>query len=60
MPGARITVGNAEIISLTDLAMQFPWTMVFPNLPMEEIEAYRDLYPTSFGNNMFKTEAGPT
>lgn len=54
----RITVGDAEIISITDVTMQFPWSIFLPNIPFPEIEAYKDLYPQSFGNNMFKTDAG--
>jgi glyoxylase-like metal-dependent hydrolase (beta-lactamase superfamily II) len=57
MPGYKATVGDCEIISLTDVQMQFPWSMFLPNVPIAEIEAYRDLYPETFGQGMFKTDA---
>lgn len=58
MPGYKITVGDAEIISITDCSMQFPWSIFFPNVPLAEIEAYSDLYPQCYGDKMFKTDAG--
>ena len=58
MAGPRITAGNTEIISLTDLEMQFPWPAFFPNVPMDEPEKYRELYPESWGEFGFKTDAG--
>ncbi|MEO8458736.1 MAG: MBL fold metallo-hydrolase [Chloroflexota bacterium] len=58
MAGYRLSIGDAEIISITDCAMQFPWSVFFPDLPLEEIEAYRDLYPESFGDKRFRTDAG--
>jgi glyoxylase-like metal-dependent hydrolase (beta-lactamase superfamily II) len=54
----KINVGDAEIISLTDLTMQFPWSMFFPNVAVADIEAYQDLYPQCYGPGMFKTDAG--
>jgi glyoxylase-like metal-dependent hydrolase (beta-lactamase superfamily II) len=58
VPGEKITIGNCEVISLTDTKMQFPWGMFFPNVPLPELEAYKDLYPESFGDNAFATDAG--
>lgn len=58
MPGYRITIGNCEIISVTDLAMQFPWSVFFPNLSEADYEAYRELYPTCYGEGRFKADAG--
>ena len=58
MAGPKITVGNAEITSLTDVEMQFPWATFFPNVPMHEMEKYRELYPESWGDIGFKTDAG--
>lgn len=54
----KITVGNCEIISLTDLTMRFPWSMFFPNLKEEEYEAYRETYPACYGEKMYVTDAG--
>ena len=58
MASPKITVGNAEIISLTDVEMQFPWATFFPNVPMHEMEKYRELYQESWGDIGFKTDAG--
>ena len=58
MASTRITAGNTEIISLTDLEMQFPWPAFFPSVPMNELEKYHDLYPESWGDFGFKTDAG--
>ncbi len=49
MAGPKITVGNTEIISITDVEMQFPWSVFFPSVPMNELEKYRELYPGSWG-----------
>ncbi len=58
MAGPKITIGNCEVVSLTDAKMQFPWGMFFPSIPLPEIEAYKDLYPESFGASAFATDAG--
>ena len=58
MAGPKITAGNTEIISITDVVMEFPWPAFFPNVPMNELEKYRDLYPDSWGDFGFKTDAG--
>lgn len=58
MPDYKITVGNCEIISLTDLTMQFPWSMMFPNLTAADVDAYHELYPACYGERGFKTDAG--
>ncbi|HVP04202.1 MAG TPA: MBL fold metallo-hydrolase [Dehalococcoidia bacterium] len=58
MPGYKITVGNCEIISLTDAHMQFPWVMFFVGIPLEELETYRDIYPACWGDRGFATDAG--
>lgn len=58
MAGPKITAGNTEIISITDLEMQFPWQVFFPGVPLGELEKYHDLYPESWGDFGFKTDAG--
>ena len=45
----RITVGNAEIISLHDLDLDFPSQMMFPNLTADDFAVYRELYPACVG-----------
>ncbi len=58
MPGYKINVGNCEIISFTDITMQFPWSMFFPSLREDDYEPYRDLYPACYGDRGYKTDAG--
>lgn len=58
MAGSKITIGNCEVISLHDADLRFPWGMFFPNVPLSDLETYKDLYPTSFGENVFATDAG--
>ena len=58
MADYKITVGNCEIISLHDLDLDFPAAMMFPNVPMPEFEAYRDLYPQSFGKIGYAADCG--
>lgn len=53
-----VRVGNAEIIALLDTPMAFPFSRFFPNLPPQELEPYKELYPKAFtpeGN--FQTNA---
>jgi len=54
----KITVGNCEIISLTDAEMQFPWQIIFPSISEADRESYRDLYPICYGERGFRTDAG--
>jgi glyoxylase-like metal-dependent hydrolase (beta-lactamase superfamily II) len=58
MPGYKTTVGDCELISLTDAHMQFPWAMFFVDIPLDEIETYHDLYPQCWGERGFATDAG--
>ena len=53
-----ITIGDCEIISLTDAHMQFPWQAFFMGIPLDEMETYRDLYPECWGERGFATDAG--
>ncbi len=34
MAGSKITAGNAEIISITDVVMEFACSALFPHVPM--------------------------
>jgi glyoxylase-like metal-dependent hydrolase (beta-lactamase superfamily II) len=54
----KITVGNSEIIALHDLNLDFPSAMMFPNIPMEKFEAYRDIYPDCFGQIGLAADCG--
>ena len=57
MAGHKVTVGNVEVISLVDSPMEFPWTAFFPGKDPAIFEPYRSLYPSSFGDNKFRTQA---
>ena len=54
----RITLGNVEIIALVDMPMELPWEIIFGSVPLSEFEAYRELYPKSFGSGRFATQCG--
>ena len=43
MPDYKITVGNAEVLSLTDGADRAPATTLFPNVALSEWDAYPGL-----------------
>jgi glyoxylase-like metal-dependent hydrolase (beta-lactamase superfamily II) len=58
MPGYKISIGNCEIVSLTDAQMQFPWNMIFPSISEADREPYRELYPYCYGDVGFRTDAG--
>jgi glyoxylase-like metal-dependent hydrolase (beta-lactamase superfamily II) len=58
MAGPKISIGKCEVISLLDTKMQFPWAVIFPHIPLAEIEAYKELYPACYGDIGFATDAG--
>ena len=58
MATPKITVGNVEIIALVDMPMELPWQIIFAGIPLSEFEAYRELYPKSFGEGRFATQCG--
>ncbi len=47
----RITVGNLDILGLSDAAADYPWPLdeLFPSVPQEAWEHYRRRYPSVFG-----------
>ena len=51
MPEARITVGNVEIIALTDLEGDFPYTLdqLFPSVSAGDWQPFQERYPSVFG-----------
>ena len=57
MPASTIVVGKTQIIALLDTYMQFPWSVFLPDIDRSEIDAYKGLYPGSFGepDAMFRT-----
>ena len=58
MPAPKITVGNVEIIGLVDTPFDLPWEIFFPGINVSEFEAFQELYPRSFGQAGFHTQAG--
>lgn len=58
MGTTRITVGNVEIISLLDTPFELPWQIFFPERSQSDFEPYRALYPDSYGEGRFRTQAG--
>ncbi|MCX6021308.1 MAG: MBL fold metallo-hydrolase [Chloroflexi bacterium] len=48
MPTPKITVGNVEIHALLDIRLQLPPSMMFPDVPAESWQEYRDLYPNAY------------
>ncbi len=58
MAGAKVTVGNVEIVSLLDTAMEFPWAAFFPNNSQQDFDPYKDRYPDSYASDgKFRTYA---
>lgn len=50
MPESRFSVGNVEIIGITDIEVDFPMalTQVFPQVPLEAWREYQQRYPDVF------------
>ena len=58
MAGAKVTVGNVEVVSLLDTAMEFPWEAFFPNNDRSDFDAYKEMYPGAYaGDGKFRTYA---
>jgi len=57
MAGPKVTIGNVEIVSLLDTAMEFDWQMFFPNNSASDFEPYRDMYPGAYGERKCRTYA---
>jgi hypothetical protein len=50
MPESRFSVGNVEIIGITDIEVDFPMplTQLFPQVPLEAWAQYQQRYPEVF------------
>jgi glyoxylase-like metal-dependent hydrolase (beta-lactamase superfamily II) len=50
MPESRLSVGNVEILSITDIDVDFPipLTQLFPDVPLEAWAPYKHRYPEMF------------
>lgn len=58
MSPQKIRVGSVEIISVVDTPMQFPYDVFFPGQESSFFDPYRNIYPKSFKDGMFATQAG--
>jgi glyoxylase-like metal-dependent hydrolase (beta-lactamase superfamily II) len=58
MAGANVTVGNVEIVSLLDTAMEFPFEAFFPNNGPSDFDGYKGRYPDCYASDgKFRTYA---
>jgi hypothetical protein len=50
MPESRLSVGNVEIVGLTDIDVVFPMplTQLFPHVPLAAWDPHRQRYPEVF------------
>jgi glyoxylase-like metal-dependent hydrolase (beta-lactamase superfamily II) len=50
MPESKLSVGNVEILSITDIDVDFPipLTQLFPDVPLEAWTPYKQRYPEVF------------
>src|SRR5262245_671710 len=50
MPESRLSVGNVEIVGLTDIEVEFPMplTQLFPHVPLAAWDPHRQRYPEVF------------
>jgi hypothetical protein len=56
-----ITIGNVEILGLSDATVDYPWPLVqlFPSAPAEAWEPYRRRYPSVFsGSDVWRSDFG--
>lgn len=61
MPDGRITIGNVEVIGLSDARLNFPMTLdqLFPAVSAQAWEPYRRRYPGVFaGPNAWRVDFG--
>ena len=42
MPDNRVTIGNVEILSLSDGALEFDLCNFFPSIPEEQFQPYQE------------------
>ena len=48
MPDAKLSVGNVEILVLTDMDVDLPLNQMFPDVPLEAWVPYQERYPQAF------------
>jgi hypothetical protein len=51
MPEGRLSIGNAEILALTDVEVNFPVPLrqLFPGVPSRTWASFQRRYPEAFG-----------
>ncbi len=60
MGSYKMTVGNVEIVAVTDMNLVFPLTTeeVWPEVPMEAWASYQQQYPDTFEGDRMRLEIG--
>lgn len=60
MPDLEMTVGNAQIVALTDMNCVYPTPLVelWPNVPYDSWEPYRAMFPDTFEGAHMRIEIG--
>ena len=60
MSDLDLTIGNARIIALTDMNVAFPTpiTELWPNVPEDAWQPYREMYPDTFSGDHMRLEIG--
>ena len=48
MPEDKLSVGNVDILPLTDMDVSLPLNQMFPNVPLEDWAPYQQRYPHAF------------
>jgi glyoxylase-like metal-dependent hydrolase (beta-lactamase superfamily II) len=59
MPEGRLTIGQVEILGLSDATVDYPWTLdqLFPNVPTPSWEPYRQRFPETFASeNVWRSD----
>ena len=56
----RMKVGNAEIVALSDMRFPYPTPLgeLWPNVPVEEWDPFRERYPDTFQGDLMNIEIG--
>ena len=60
MSDLNLTVGNAQIVALTDMNVAYPTPIaeLWPNVPEDAWQPYREMYPDTFSGAHMRLEIG--
>ena len=60
MSDLEMTVGSAQIVALTDMNCSYPTPLaeLWPNVPFESWEPYREMFPDTFDGGHMRLEIG--